>query len=181
MLVGPFYGESSDTNDDLFDAAVYTARSILERARAKSISLYLEVLSQSLHLRVSCHGPGVNDSIRKFLGKRLHDYNQHQVTTALQATASKSSVYIPDTSSSDIQTYEHTTANTTDFMPRFVMRYFDRVSRNDGGDTLLIDESVLVDIMDTTYLMENSEIIYDDEYVMMAAATSGMNGEPYTP
>eukprot|EP00984_Skeletonema_dohrnii_P002908 scaffold984_cov144-Skeletonema_dohrnii-CCMP3373.AAC.2 len=55
------------------------------------------------------------------------------------------------------------------------MRYFDRVSRNDGGDTLLIDESVLVDIMDTTYLMENSEIIYDDEYVLMAAATSGIN------
>eukprot|EP00984_Skeletonema_dohrnii_P030021 scaffold21122_cov171-Skeletonema_dohrnii-CCMP3373.AAC.1 len=35
--------------------------------------------------------------------------------------------------------------------------------------------------MVTTYLMENSEIIYDDEYVLMAAATSGMNGEPYTP
>eukprot|EP00984_Skeletonema_dohrnii_P029596 scaffold20349_cov83-Skeletonema_dohrnii-CCMP3373.AAC.1 len=35
--------------------------------------------------------------------------------------------------------------------------------------------------MDTTYVMENSEIIYDDEYVLMAAATSGMNGEPYTP
>eukprot|EP00984_Skeletonema_dohrnii_P029649 scaffold20404_cov126-Skeletonema_dohrnii-CCMP3373.AAC.1 len=34
MLVGPFCGESSDTNDDPFDAAAYTARTILERARA---------------------------------------------------------------------------------------------------------------------------------------------------
>ena len=74
-------------------------------------------------------------------------------------------------------------ADNDDFMPRFVMRYYDRVSRNDGGDTMLIDESEptdLVDATDTTYLMENGKTICDGNDVMMATVTSGTNGEPCT-
>ena len=45
------------------------------------------------------------------------------------------------------------------------IRSYDRVSRNDGGDTMLRDEprlSELVDGVDMTCLTENDEIIDDD-------------------
>jgi hypothetical protein len=133
------------------------------------------------HRCTSCFGLGENGSQRDFLQKHPQGYGQLQVSTVLQFAVDTSSAYIHDTPSFDVQsTYKHATTSTTDFIHRFVMRYFDRVSCNDGGDTLLLDESVLVDMMGTTYSMENSEVIHEDKYVLMSAATSGMNGEPYT-
>ena len=79
--------------------------------------------------------------------------------------------------------HEHMTVNTTDFMPRFIMRFYNRVSRNDKGDTMLIDESEpteLVDIIHTKYLIENGRTISDNDNVIMATVTSGTNGEPCT-
>ena len=49
VLVDLFCGESSDTKDACFDAAIYTARTILERTRVKYTPLCLEVLSQEQH------------------------------------------------------------------------------------------------------------------------------------
>ena len=50
VLVDLFCGESSDTKDACFDAAIYTARTILERTRVKSTPLCLEYyLKSSLH------------------------------------------------------------------------------------------------------------------------------------
>ena len=45
MLVNLFCGESSDTKDALFDVAIYTTRTMLERTKVKSTSLCLEGLS----------------------------------------------------------------------------------------------------------------------------------------
>jgi hypothetical protein len=49
VLVDLFCGESSNTKDACFDAAIYTARTILERTRVKYTPLCLEVLSQEQH------------------------------------------------------------------------------------------------------------------------------------
>ena len=58
------------------------------------------------------------------------------------------------------------TASPVDFMPCIDMRSCDCVSRNDGGDTMLRDDSRLSELVagvDMTCLMENDEITSDDD------------------
>eukprot|EP00573_Skeletonema_grethae_P002334 CAMPEP_0201686942 /NCGR_PEP_ID=MMETSP0578-20130828/1196_1 /ASSEMBLY_ACC=CAM_ASM_000663 /TAXON_ID=267565 /ORGANISM="Skeletonema grethea, Strain CCMP 1804" /LENGTH=1628 /DNA_ID=CAMNT_0048171049 /DNA_START=385 /DNA_END=5268 /DNA_ORIENTATION=- len=85
------------------------------------------------------------------------------------------------------ETSASVTASPGEFMPSIDdIRSYDRVSRNDGGDTMLRDESrlsELVDGVDMTCLTENDEIIDDDndgmDGMMSIVAVSSRDGEPY--